>query len=98
MKELIGHASNLILAPDLDAPPRVKARVELIVICRETAYNYGPDGLAWGQTATDVRVLCGHKALRETAQKMLKLADDAEALERSVNDAMEMAYRHGGKA
>ena len=87
MKELLGHASNLILAPDLDAPPKVKARVELIVICSEPTYGYGLEGLTRGRTVSDMRVLCGHKALRETAQKMIELADEAEALEKAMNDA-----------
>jgi len=32
-------------------------------------------------------VLCGHKALRETAQKLIELADEAESLEKTMNDA-----------
>ena len=87
MKELLGYASNLILAPDLEAPPKVKARVELIVICSESTYGYGLEGLTRGRTVTDMRVLCGHKALRETAQKLIELADEAESLEKTMNDA-----------
>jgi hypothetical protein len=87
MKELLGQASNLILAPDLDAPPKVKARIELILICSEPTYGYGLEGLTRGRTVTDMRLLCGQKALRETAQKMIELADEAEALEKVMNDA-----------
>ena len=86
MKELLGHASNLILAPDLDAPPKVKARIELILICTEPTYDYDVEGLKRSRTVTDMRVLCGHKALRETAQKMIELADEAESLETAMNE------------
>jgi len=88
MKELLGHASNLILAPDLDTPPRVKARVELIVICSEPTYGYGLEGLTRGRTVTDMRVLCGHKELRQMARKLIELADEAESLEKAMNDAV----------
>ena len=87
MKELLGHASNLILTPDLDAPPRVKARVELIVICSEPTYSYGVEGLKRDRNLTDMRVLCGHTALRDTAKALLLLADEAESLEKAMNDA-----------
>ena len=86
MKELLGHASNLILAPDMDAPPKVKARIELILICTEPTYDYGVDGLKSSRTVTDMRVLCGHKALRETAQRLIELADEAESLETAMNE------------
>ena len=87
MKELLGHASNLILAPDLDAPPKVKARIELIVICSEATYSYGLEGLTRGRAVTDMRMLCGHKALRDTAKQLIALADEAESLEKAMNDA-----------
>jgi len=87
MKELLGHASNLILAPDLDAPPKVTARIELIVICSEATYGYGLEGLTRGRSVADMRVLCGHKALREMAQKLLALADEAKSLEDVMNAA-----------
>lgn len=87
MKELLGHASNLILAPDLDAPPKVKARVELVVICSEPTFGYGVEGLTRNREVSSVRVLCGHKALRDTAKQLLVLADEAEALEKTMNDA-----------
>jgi hypothetical protein len=87
MKELVGHASNLILAPDTSNPPKVKARIELIVICSEPAYGYGLDGLTSSRNVTDVRVLCGHADLRKTAQKLIELADEAASLEKAMNDA-----------
>ena len=87
MKELLGHASNLILAPDLDAPPKVKARIELVVICSEPTFGYGVEGLTRSREVSSVRVLCGHKALRDTAKALLVLADEAETLEKTMNDA-----------
>lgn len=87
MKELLGHASNLLLAPDLENAPKVLARVELILICSEPRYGYGVEGLTRTREVSDVRVLCGHDALRKTARKLLELADEAEALEKSMNDA-----------
>lgn len=86
MRELLGHASNLILAPVLHAPPKVTARIELIVICSEPAYAYGLDGLKTERTVTEFRVLCGHKDLRNTAKQLIALADDAEDLEKTIND------------
>lgn len=88
MKELLGHASNLILAPDLDAPPKVKARVELVMICSEPVFGYdGLEGLTRDREVSSFRVLAGHKALRETAQRLIELADEAESLEKTMNDA-----------
>ena len=95
MKELFGHASNLVLAPDLDNPPKVRARIELIVICSEPAYSFDVDGLKRGRTISDMRVLCGHAALRETAKKLIELADEAESLETSMNAALPDT-QHGG--
>lgn len=87
MKELLGHASNLILAPDLDAPPKVKARIELVLICSEPVYGYGLEGLTRDREVSTMRVLAVHKALRETARRLIELADEAEALEKSMNAA-----------
>ena len=87
MKELLGHASNLILAPDLDAPPRVKARVELVMICSEPVFGYGIEGLTRSREVSSFRLMAGPKALRETAQKLIELADEAESLEKTMNDA-----------
>jgi hypothetical protein len=87
MKELLGAASNLILAPDLDAPPKVKALVELVMICSEPVFGYGVEGLTRDREVSSFRVLAGHKALRETAQRLIELADEAESLERTMNDA-----------
>lgn len=87
MKELLGHGSNLILAPDLEAPPRVKARVELVIICSEPVFGYGLDGLTRDREVSTMRLLAGHKALRELAQKLTELADEAEALETTMNEA-----------
>lgn len=87
MRELLGHASNLILAPVHHAPPKVTARIELIVICSEPAYSYGLGGLKSERTVTEFRVLCGHKELRETAKQLAALADDAEDLEKTMNEA-----------
>jgi len=87
MKELLGHASNLILAPDLDAPPKVKARIELVMICTEPVWGYGVEGMTRSREVSSFRVLAGHKALRETAQKLMEIADEAEALEKTMNDA-----------
>jgi hypothetical protein len=85
VKELVGHASNLVLAPDLDAAPRIKARVELIVICSEPRYGYGLEGLTRTRDVSEFRVLCGHEVLRKTAAKLLELADEAEELESRTN-------------
>ncbi len=87
MKELLGHSSNLILAPDLTKPTRLRASVELIVICSEPTYSYGLEGLTRSRTVTEMRVLCGHKALRDTARQLIELADEAESLEKAMNDA-----------
>ena len=87
MKELLGHASNLILAPDLEAPPKVKARVELIVICSEPVFGYGLEGMTRSREVSSFRVLAGHKALREMAKRLIELADEAAALEKTMNDA-----------
>ena len=87
MKELLGHASNFILAPDVDAPPRVTARIELVLIWSEPAFGYGVEGLTRSRDVSSVRVLCGHKALRDTAKALIVLANEAEALEKTMNDA-----------
>jgi hypothetical protein len=87
MKELLGHASNLILVPVLHAPPQVKARIELIVICSEPTYTYGLDGFKNERTVSEFRVLCGHKDLREMAKQLIALADEAEDLEKTMNEA-----------
>lgn len=87
MKELVAHASNLLLVPKLDAAPQVKAQIELILICSEPTYSYDLDGLARGRSVSDMRVLCGHRALREMAKKLIDLADEAESLEDSMNAA-----------
>lgn len=87
MKELLGHGSNLILAPDLEAPPRVKARVELVIICSEPVFGYGLDGLTRYREVSTMRLLARHEALRELAQKLTELADEAEALETTMNEA-----------
>lgn len=34
-----------------------------------------------------MRVLCGHKSLRDTAKALLVLAYEAETLEKTMNDA-----------
>ena len=91
MKELLGHASNLILAPDMDAPPKVKARIELVMICSEPVFGYGLEGLTRDREISSFRVLSGHKALRDTAQRLIELADEAEELEKTMNDAMAKA-------
>jgi len=87
VKELLGHASNLILAPDLDAPPKVKARIELVLICSEPRFGYGVEGLTRDREVSCMRLLAGHKALRETAMRLIELADEAETLEKTMNDA-----------
>lgn len=85
MKELLGHASNLLLAPDLDDPPKVKGRIELVLICSEPVFEYGVEGLTRRREVSTMRLLAGHKALRETAQKLIELADEAESLEVAMN-------------
>lgn len=87
MKELLGHASNLLLAPDLDTPPKVKARIELVLICSEPVFGYGVEGLKRDREVSTMRLLTGHAALRDTAKKLIELADEAEALEKTMNDA-----------
>lgn len=87
MKELLGHASNLVLVPDPDAPPQVKARVELVLICSEPVFGFGLEGLTRDREVSTMRLLASHKALRETAQRFVELADEAEALEKLMNDA-----------
>ena len=87
MKELIGHASNLMLEPDLQAPPKVRGCVELIVICSEAKYGYGLEGITRSREVSSFRVQAGHKALREMAQRLIYLADEAEALEKTMNNA-----------
>lgn len=96
MKELLGHASNLILAPDLEAPPKVKARVELVLICSEPVFGYGLEGLTRDREVSTMRVLAGHKALRDTAKKLLQLADEAETTEKAMNAAMKAAAQAVG--
>lgn len=88
MKELLAQASNLLLAPDLSSPPKVLARVELILICSEPVYNYGAGGLSSTREVSDMRVLCGHAALRDMAEKLIELANEAKALEVVMNSAL----------
>jgi hypothetical protein len=95
MKELLGHASNLILAPDLDAPPKVKAQIELVMICSEPRFGYGLEGLTRGREVSSMRLLAGHKALRETAQRLIERADEAESLEKAMNIATAAAGSFG---
>lgn len=88
MKELLAQASNLLLAPDLSSPPKVLARVELILICSEPVYNYGAGGFSSTREVSDMRVLCGHAALRDMAEKLIELANEAKALEIGMNSAL----------
>ena len=88
MKELLGHASNLVLAPDTKNAPKVKAVLELAVICSEPVYSYGLDGLQSSREVSTTRMTVGHKALRETAQQLIALADEAEALEAAMNSVL----------
>lgn len=88
MKELLAHASNLILAPDEATPPKVKARLELVFICSEPVWGFGVEGLSNRREVSDFRLLVGHKALRDTAKSLLKLADEAESLESAMNEKL----------
>lgn len=98
MKELLGHASNLILAPDLETPRKVKARVELVLICSEPVFGYGLEGITRDREVSTMRLLAGHKALRETAKQLMKLADEAETTEKAMNSAMAAAVAAVGAA
>jgi len=89
MKGLLAHASNLFLIPELKEPPKVRAQIELILICSEASYSYGLEGLARGRDVSDLRVMCGHKELREMATQLLSLAAEAESLEKVMNGLQE---------
>lgn len=91
MKELLAHASNLLLVPDLDAPPKVQARIELVLICSEPVFSYGLEGLKRDREVSTLRVLAGPQALRDLAQRLGKLADEGEELENTLNDVTGLA-------
>ena len=89
MKELLAHASNFLFAPDYDADQktRLKARVELILVCSEPEYSVGVEGLTRRREVSSTRVMCSHQALRDMGKQLIALAEEAEALEKAQNDA-----------
>lgn len=88
MKELIGHASNLLLCPRLNSPPEVSAQVELVLICSEPAYSYGLEGISRSRVVSDLRVHICHAQMRELGLKLIELADETEKLELAMNKTM----------
>jgi hypothetical protein len=91
MKEMIGHASNLILCPRLDSPPEVSAQIELVLICSEPSYSYGLDGITRNRVVSDLRVQVSHTQLRELGRKLIELAVETEKLELMINKTIRAA-------
>jgi hypothetical protein len=91
MKEMIGHASNLILCPRLDSPPEVSAQIELVLICSEPTYSYGLEGITRNRVVSDLRLQAGHTQLRELGRKLIELAEETEKLELLINKTIRTA-------
>ena len=89
MKELLAHASNFLFAPDYDAlqKTKIKARVELILVCSEPEYSVGVEGLTRRREVSSTRVMCSHQALRDMGKQLIAIAEEADALEKAQNDA-----------
>jgi hypothetical protein len=88
MKELIGHASNLYVVPQRGTD-KLLPMVELILMVSEPTYEADLSGFVQRRSITDVRLSVSPKALRETAAKMIELADEADEIGSLVNKVVE---------
>lgn len=86
MKELIGHASNIALRPSVKDSAVLVADVEIILIVSEAAYEPDVGGFRRAQRLSDVRVSAPPKSLRSLAARLIELADEADAMVKTVNE------------
>ena len=79
MNELIGHSSNVMLAETNEG--RLRATVELVLLVSEPKYEADPGGFVKKRSVVDVRFATSIGGLRNLAEALYALADDAMTLQ-----------------